>query len=115
MFRSVRVCVCDGWQEEEEAAMVAPAWARGLRGAAASALEPHREPDADPIVILARSLEEAFVGTAAWVAGGGALHSAVCTFPLLALGVRDVLCPPPSLSFLLSLSLNLPTHIDQSK
>lgn len=74
--------------------MAAPAWARGLRGAAASALEPDREPDADPVVILARSLQEAFVGTAAWVTGGGALHSAVCTFPLLALGVRDVLRPP---------------------
>jgi len=68
--------------------MAAPAWARGLRGAAASALEPDREPDADPVVILARSLEEAFLGAAAWVAGGGALHSAVCSFPLLALGVR---------------------------
>ena len=78
--------------QDDDAAMVEPAWARGLRGAASSALAPEREPDLDPVVILVRALEEAYVGVAAWVVGGGALHSAVCTFPLLALGVGALSC-----------------------
>lgn len=42
----------------------------------------------DNVVILARSIEEAKIGIASLAGGGGFLHSAACTFPLLGYGVR---------------------------